>query len=171
MRWAGRYRCNLKAHLIRACRTKVLQFRAMVRRKVGLLRFAWHVRASHWILISLHFTVGAGDLPDGVHCDRNPPVLGLGLDPIKIRPNFLQTLYAMLRLRILRLFRNIQLFYFTIVAPLFLIVLGLHLNSIQTAEVKMQSLKLDTGNLYSPRCLMCLFSFLRTVYVLFSYVF
>ncbi|XP_076675043.1 cholesterol transporter ABCA5 isoform X2 [Andrena cerasifolii] len=87
---------------------------------------------------------GAGDLPDGVHCDRNPPVLGLGLDPIKIRPNFLQTLYAMLRLRILRLFRNIQLFYFTIVAPLFLIVLGLHLNSIQTAEVKMQSLKLDT---------------------------
>lgn len=89
-------------------------------------------------------TKGAGDLPDGVHCDRSPPVLGLGLDPIKIRPNFLQTLYAMLRLRILRLFRNIQLFYFTIVAPLFLIVLGLHLNSIQTADVKMQSLKLDT---------------------------
>ncbi|XP_031368281.1 ATP-binding cassette sub-family A member 5-like isoform X2 [Apis dorsata] len=85
----------------------------------------------------------AGDLPDGVHSDRNPPVLGLGLDPIKIRPNFIQTLYAMLRLRILRLFRNIQLLYFTIVAPLFLIVLGLHLHSIQTVEVKMQSLKLN----------------------------
>ncbi|XP_076233119.1 cholesterol transporter ABCA5 [Calliopsis andreniformis] len=87
---------------------------------------------------------GAGDLPDGVHNDRNPPVLGLGLDPIKIRPNFLQTLYAMLRLRILRLFRNIQLLYFTIVFPLFLIVLGLHLNSIQTVEIKMQSLRLNT---------------------------
>ncbi|XP_017880849.1 ATP-binding cassette sub-family A member 5-like isoform X1 [Ceratina calcarata] len=87
---------------------------------------------------------GAGDLPDGVHNDRNPPVLGLGLDPIKIRPKFFQTLYAMLRLRILRLFRNIQLLYFTIVAPLFLVVLGLHLYSIQTVDMKVQSLKLNT---------------------------
>lgn len=55
----------------------------------------------------------------------------------------------MLRLRILRLFRNIQLLYFTIVAPLFLIVLGLHLNSIQTVEIKMQSLRLNTGNFIS----------------------
>lgn len=95
----------------------------------------------------LYFIIEAGDLPDGVHNDRNPPVLGLGLDPIKIRPNFLQTLYAMLRLRILRLFRNIQLLYFTIVAPLFLVVVGLHLNSIQTVEVKMHSLELNTGML------------------------
>ncbi|CAK9823283.1 Cholesterol transporter ABCA5 [Anthophora retusa] len=87
---------------------------------------------------------GAGDLPDGVHNDRNPPVLGLGLDPIKIRPNFIQTFYAMLRLRILRLFRNIQLLCFTILAPLVLVVLGLHLNSIQTLEIKMQSLNLNT---------------------------
>ncbi|XP_043578785.1 cholesterol transporter ABCA5-like isoform X1 [Bombus pyrosoma] len=86
----------------------------------------------------------AGDLPDGVHSDRNPPVLGLGLDPIKVRPNFLQTLYAMLRLRILRLFRNIQLLYFTIFAPLLLVVVGLHLNSIETVEIKMQSLTLNT---------------------------
>ncbi|XP_050473146.1 cholesterol transporter ABCA5-like isoform X3 [Bombus huntii] len=86
----------------------------------------------------------AGDLPDGVHSDRNPPVLGLGLDPIKVRPNFLQTLYAMLRLRILRLIRNIQLLYFTIFAPLLLVVVGLHLNSIETVEIKMQSLTLNT---------------------------
>ncbi|XP_029171757.1 ATP-binding cassette sub-family A member 5-like isoform X1 [Nylanderia fulva] len=87
----------------------------------------------------------ANELPDGVHNnDRNPPVLGLGLDPIKIRPNFLQTLYAMLRLRVLRLFRNIQLLYFTIVMPLALIVLGLYLNSIQTVDIKMQSLKLNS---------------------------
>nr|XP_050848484.1 cholesterol transporter ABCA5-like [Vespula vulgaris]XP_050848485.1 cholesterol transporter ABCA5-like [Vespula vulgaris]XP_050848486.1 cholesterol transporter ABCA5-like [Vespula vulgaris] len=87
---------------------------------------------------------GAGDLPDGVHNDRNPPILGLGLDPIKIRPNFLQILYAMLRLRILRLFRNIQLLYFTIVAPLALIILGLYINSVQTVDIKMQSLELNS---------------------------
>lgn len=89
---------------------------------------------------------GAGDLPDGVHNDRNPPVLGLGLDPIKIRPNFLQTLYAMLRLRVLRLFRNIQLLYFTIVVPLALIVISLFFNSIQTIDIKMQSLELNSDS-------------------------
>ncbi|KMQ94889.1 atp-binding cassette sub-family a member 2-like protein [Lasius niger] len=93
---------------------------------------------------SLSLQSKTSDLPDGVHNDRNPPVLGLGLDPIKIRPNFLQTLYAMLRLRVLRLFRNIQLLYFTIVMPLALIVLGLYLNSIQTVDIKMQSLKLNS---------------------------
>ncbi|KAI4488532.1 hypothetical protein M0802_011535 [Mischocyttarus mexicanus] len=87
---------------------------------------------------------GAGDLPDGIHNDRNPPILGLGLDPIKIRPNFLQILYAMLRLRILRLFRNIQLLYFTIIAPLALVILGLYINSIQTVDIKMQSLELNS---------------------------
>ncbi|XP_012225217.1 cholesterol transporter ABCA5-like isoform X2 [Linepithema humile] len=86
----------------------------------------------------------ANDLPDGVHNDRNPPVLGLGLDRIKIRPNFLQTLYAMLRLRVLRLIRNIQMLYFTILMPLALIVLGLYLNSIRTIDIKMQSLELNS---------------------------
>ncbi|XP_017752415.1 PREDICTED: ATP-binding cassette sub-family A member 2-like [Eufriesea mexicana] len=86
----------------------------------------------------------AEDLPDDVHSDRNPPVLGLGLDPIKIRPNFLQTLYAMLRLRILRVFRNIQFLCCTVLTSLFLLILGFHLKSIQTVEVKMQSLKLNT---------------------------
>ncbi|XP_066591826.1 cholesterol transporter ABCA5-like [Prorops nasuta] len=85
-----------------------------------------------------------GDVQDGIHNDRNPPILGLGLDPIKIRPNFFQTLYAMLRLRVLRLCRNIQLLYFTIVAPIALVVLGLYLNSIQTVDIKMQSLELSS---------------------------
>lgn len=88
---------------------------------------------------------GPGDLPDGTHNDKNPTILGLGLDPIKIRPNFFQTLYAMLRLRILRLFRNLQLLYFMIVAPLALVVLGLYINSIQTVDIKMQSLELNNG--------------------------
>lgn len=86
-----------------------------------------------------------GELPDGVHNDKNPMVLGLGLDPIKIRPNFCQTLYAMLRLRVLRLFRNLQLLYFTIVAPLALVVLGLYLNSIQVVSIKMDSLELNSS--------------------------
>ncbi|KAK0172353.1 hypothetical protein PV328_005684 [Microctonus aethiopoides] len=85
-----------------------------------------------------------GELPDGVNNDKNPMILGLGLDPIKIRPNFCQTLYAMLRLRVLRLFRNLQLLYFTIVAPLALVVLGLYLNSIQVVSIKMDSLELNS---------------------------
>ncbi|XP_043274650.1 ABC transporter A family member 1-like isoform X2 [Venturia canescens] len=86
---------------------------------------------------------GTGDLPDCLHNDKTPTILGLGLDPIKIRPNFFQTLYAMLRLRVLRLCRNLQLLYFTIVAPLALVVLGLYMNSIQTVDIKMQSLELN----------------------------
>lgn len=86
----------------------------------------------------------ANDLPDGIHNDRNPPVLGLGLDSIKIRPNFPQTLYAMLRIRVLRLFRNLQLLYFTIIMPLALVVIGLYLNSIRTLDDKIESLKLNS---------------------------
>ncbi|XP_046604475.1 cholesterol transporter ABCA5-like isoform X2 [Neodiprion virginianus] len=85
----------------------------------------------------------AGDVPDGVHNEKNPVVLGLGLDPVKTRPNFCQILKAMLRLRILRLFRNIQLLYFTIVAPLALVALSLYINSIQTVDIRMQSLDLN----------------------------
>ncbi|XP_034945670.1 ATP-binding cassette sub-family A member 5-like [Chelonus insularis] len=87
----------------------------------------------------------SSELPDGVHNDKNPAIRGLGLDPIKIRPNFFQTLYAMLRLRVLRLFRNLQLLYFTIVAPLAFVVLGLYLNSIQVVSIKMDSLELNSS--------------------------
>lgn len=85
---------------------------------------------------------GAGDMQDGVN-EKNPAILGLGLDPIKIRPNCLQTLYAMLRLRVLRLLRNIQLLYFMIVAPLALVALGLYVNSIQKVDMGIQSLSLN----------------------------
>lgn len=99
---------------------------------------------------SFMFVSAAGDLPDGVHNDKNPVILGLGLDPIKTRPNFCQILKAMLRLRLLRLFRNIQLLYFTIVAPLALVALGLYINSIQTVDIKMQSLQLKPGERHAP---------------------
>lgn len=89
------------------------------------------------------------ELSDGLTLnDKNPSIIGLGLDPIKIRPNFLQTLYAMVRLRSLRLVRNIQLLYFTILAPLGCVVMGLYLNSIQTVEVKMRSLLLNNGKAF-----------------------
>lgn len=83
-------------------------------------------------------------MQDGIN-EKNPVILGLGLDPIKIRPNCLQTLYAMLRLRVLRLLRNIQLLYFMIVAPLALVALGLYVNSIQKVEIGIQSLTLNNG--------------------------
>lgn len=55
----------------------------------------------------------------------------------------------MLKLRVLRLFRSIQLLYFTIVAPLALVVLGLYLSSIKTPNVGMQSLVLNNGIVYT----------------------
>lgn len=57
----------------------------------------------------------------------------------------------MLRLRLLRLFRNIQLLYFTIVAPLALVAFGLYINSIQIVDIKMQSLELNAGELPQPQ--------------------
>jgi len=99
---------------------------------------------NHLMMYYYYGIILVNDLPDGIHNDRNPPVLGLGLDPIKIRPNFFQTLYAMLRIRMLRLFRNLQLLYFTIIMPLALVVFGLYMNSIRTVDVKMESLKLNS---------------------------
>lgn len=54
---------------------------------------------------------------------------------------------ALLRLRMLRLVRDIQKLYFMILLPLALAALGLYLNSIQTVEPKMKSLVLS-GNTY-----------------------
>ena len=89
--------------------------------------------------------LGTIESPDGMLQDKEPEILGLGLEPIKIEPKTSQVFYAMLKLRVLRLFRSIQLLYFTIVAPLALVVLGLYLNSIQINEIKMQSLELNNG--------------------------
>ncbi|XP_011864541.1 PREDICTED: ABC transporter A family member 1-like isoform X2 [Vollenhovia emeryi] len=85
----------------------------------------------------------ANDLPDGIHNDGNPPVLGLGLDSINIRPSFSQSLYAILRIRVLRLFRNVQLLCFTIIMPLALTAIGLYVNSTQKVDVKMEPLQLN----------------------------
>ncbi|XP_058795656.1 cholesterol transporter ABCA5-like isoform X2 [Phymastichus coffea] len=89
------------------------------------------------------------ELPEsGSQQDKSPAILGLGLDPINIRPKAMQAFYAMLRIRVLRLFRSIQLLYFTIVAPLALVALGLYLKSIQTVDIKVQSLELNKNDTY-----------------------
>ncbi|CAG2053674.1 unnamed protein product [Timema podura] len=74
-------------------------------------------------------------------------VTGLGFDPVETKPNAYQIILALLRLRILRMVRDIQKLYFMIVLPLGFAALGLYLNSIQTIESKMKSLVLN-GDTY-----------------------
>ncbi|KAJ4426611.1 hypothetical protein ANN_26409 [Periplaneta americana] len=91
--------------------------------------------------------VGAGETQiDGVINQTNePPVTGLGFDPVETNPNMCQTLVALLRLRILRMFRDIQKLYFMIVLPLGFAALGLYVHSIQSTDPKMKSLVLNAG--------------------------
>ncbi|XP_049766661.1 cholesterol transporter ABCA5-like isoform X1 [Schistocerca cancellata] len=72
---------------------------------------------------------------------------GLGFEPIETKPNTLQILIALLKLRILRMVRDIQKLYFMIILPLGFAALGLYLNSIQTIEAKMKLLDLG-GDTY-----------------------
>ncbi|XP_069698967.1 cholesterol transporter ABCA5-like isoform X2 [Periplaneta americana] len=90
-------------------------------------------------------SVGAGETQiDGVINQTNePPVTGLGFDPVETNPNMCQTLVALLRLRILRMFRDIQKLYFMIVLPLGFAALGLYVHSIQSTDPKMKSLVLN----------------------------
>ncbi|PSN57079.1 ATP-binding cassette sub-family A member 5 [Blattella germanica] len=88
-------------------------------------------------------SVGAGDTQlDGV---VEHPVTGLGFDPVDINPNAWQTLTALLRLRILRMFRDIQKLYFMIVLPLGFAALGLYIHSIQSTDPKMKSMVLNAA--------------------------
>lgn len=87
-----------------------------------------------------------------VHQGDMHSVPGLGFDPIETKPNILQTLTALLRLRVLRMVRDIQKLYFMIVLPLGFAALGLYLNSIQTIEAKMKSLALNGGMYKKGKC-------------------
>lgn len=69
------------------------------------------------------------------------------------KPNFTQTLIALLRLRVLRMFRDLQKLYIMIVLPLAFAALGLYMNSIQELDSKQTSLALNAGNaLYFISC-------------------
>lgn len=92
--------------------------------------------------------VAAGDVHlDGVQNtpELKPSLMGLGLENIEAKPNGWQTMCALLRLRTVRLLRDLQKLYFMILLPLFLAALGLYLNSIQTVEPKMKSLALNAS--------------------------
>ncbi|CAH1111719.1 unnamed protein product [Psylliodes chrysocephalus] len=83
---------------------------------------------------------GAGDFG---RSDSITPTKGIGLESVECRPNWFQTLLALLRLRILRLRRDIKKLYFMIFLPLGLAILGLLINSLETGQIKTKSLTLN----------------------------
>jgi ATP-binding cassette subfamily A (ABC1) protein 5 len=92
--------------------------------------------------------VGAGETQiDGIINQTNEhPVTGLGFSTIETNPNKWQTLVALLRLRMLRMFRDIQRLYFMIILPLGFAAGGLYIHSIQSTDPKMKSLILNAGD-------------------------
>lgn len=92
--------------------------------------------------------VGAGETQaDGViNQTSEHQVTGLGLNPIETKPNQWQTFVALLRLRVLRMFRDIQKLYFTVLLPLGFAACGLYIHSIQSTDPKMKSLVLNGGD-------------------------
>lgn len=75
--------------------------------------------------------------------ETKSPVVGIGLEKITTNPNALQTLIALLKLRTLRIVRDLQKLYFMILLPLGLAALGLYFNSIQSSELRFKSLQLN----------------------------
>ncbi|GFG35680.1 hypothetical protein Cfor_11467 [Coptotermes formosanus] len=85
---------------------------------------------------------------DGIMNQANEHhVAGLGLNPIETNPNQWQVFVALLRLRVLRMFRDIQKLYFTVLLPLGFAACGLYVHSIQSTDPKMKSLVLN-GDTY-----------------------
>ncbi|KAJ8921257.1 hypothetical protein NQ315_013729 [Exocentrus adspersus] len=79
--------------------------------------------------------------------ETKSPITGIGLERIECHPSSFQTLIALLRLRTLRLVRDLQKLYFMILLPLALAALGLYFNSVQSIEPKIQPLALN-GSTY-----------------------
>jgi ATP-binding cassette subfamily A (ABC1) protein 5 len=92
--------------------------------------------------------VAAGETQtDGIMNQANEHhVAGLGLNPIETNPNQWQVFVALLRLRVLRMFRDIQKLYFTVLLPLGFAACGLYVHSIQSTDPKMKSLVLNGGD-------------------------
>lgn len=96
------------------------------------------------------FVAGAGDqtiLPSlemisetSPKTSTSPPFVGL--EKIATTPNAAQTLLALLKLRVLRIVRDLQKLYFMVLMPLGLAALGLYFNRIQTTESRTHSLRL-----------------------------
>ncbi|XP_072159520.1 cholesterol transporter ABCA5 [Bemisia tabaci] len=68
--------------------------------------------------------------------------IGIGLDDVTLQQKPRQIIKAMLRLRVLRLLRDLQKLYVTVVVPLILSAIGLYMNKIHSVEIKSKSLHL-----------------------------
>ncbi|KAI4454722.1 atp-binding cassette transporter subfamily a abca [Holotrichia oblita] len=93
---------------------------------------------------------GAGDIQTGgleIISETKSPITGLGFERIETNPNFLQTLFALISLRTLRLLRDLQKLYFMILLPLGFATGSLYLNRIQNIEPKIKPLVLN-GSTY-----------------------
>lgn len=89
--------------------------------------------------------------------ETRSPITGIGLEKIECRPNSFQTLIALLRLRTLRMIRDIQKLYFMVLLPLGLAALGLYFNSIQVTEPKFAALALN-GTTYGSQTTFAVFN-------------
>lgn len=67
------------------------------------------------------------------------------LDDIELKPCISKTLYALLKLRIIILLRDLQRLYLMIILPLGFTAIGLYLNSIQVILPVMRSIALDSA--------------------------
>lgn len=61
--------------------------------------------------------------------ETKSPTSGIGLEKIECKPNACQTIFALIRLRCLRMIRDIQKLYFMILLPLVCAAISLYLNS------------------------------------------
>lgn len=96
-------------------------------------------------------SIGGGDTTQigglEIISETRSPITGIGLEKTDCHPNIFQTLIALLRLRVLRMIRDIQKLYFMVLLPLGLAALVLYFNSMQTIEVKLTPLALN-GSTY-----------------------
>lgn len=75
--------------------------------------------------------------------DHNLKSSWMELDDIILKPSLLSTTYALLKLRTIILFRDLQRLYLMILVPLLCCGVGLYLNSIQVVTPTMRSIELS----------------------------
>lgn len=76
--------------------------------------------------------------------ETKSPISGIGLEKIECKPNFFQTLIALLHLRIVRLIRDLQKLYFMVLLPLAIAAIGLYFQTIQIQSApKIESVSLS----------------------------
>ncbi|CAH0549112.1 unnamed protein product [Brassicogethes aeneus] len=90
--------------------------------------------------------------------ETKSPITGLGLEKIDCKPSVCQTLFALLRLRTLRMIRDIQKLYFMILFPLALAALGLYFYNPQNLKGPKQKSILLNGDTYGDQTTITLYN-------------